>query len=69
MAERGVRQAIENAAQDLRGSGGLVRTFIRHPNAANLLMMLMILLGVHHILEAWAVELLPIWLQDLSVSL
>ncbi|MDA4848040.1 efflux RND transporter permease subunit [Hoeflea poritis] len=51
MAERGVRQAIENAAEDLRGSGGLVRTFIRHPNAANLLMMLMILLGVFSILQ------------------
>ena len=51
MADKGVRQAIEHAAEDLRGSGGLVRTFIRHPNAANLLMMLMILLGVFSILE------------------
>ncbi|MCY6382544.1 efflux RND transporter permease subunit [Hoeflea prorocentri] len=51
MAERGVRQAIDDAAHELRGSGGLVRTFIRHPNAANLLMMLMILLGVFAILK------------------
>ena len=51
MAERGVRQTIENAAEGLSGSGGLVRTFIRHPNAANLLMMLMILIGVFSILQ------------------
>ncbi|MCP4316634.1 MAG: efflux RND transporter permease subunit [Hyphomicrobiales bacterium] len=51
MAERGVRQAIESAADDVAGPGGLVRTFIRHPNAANLLMMLMILIGVFSILK------------------
>ncbi|WP_136659879.1 efflux RND transporter permease subunit [Nitratireductor sp. XY-223] len=51
MAERGVRQAIEHAAEDLRGTGGLVRTFIRHANAANLLMMLMILIGVFSVMR------------------
>lgn len=30
---------------------------------------LMILFKVHHIIEAWAVNALPIWLQDLSVAL
>ncbi len=30
---------------------------------------LMILLGIHHIIEAWAVDALPLWLQDLSVAL
>lgn len=29
----------------------------------------MIMLGVHHMIEAWAVQNLPYWLQDLSVSL
>lgn len=29
----------------------------------------MILLRVHHFIEAWAVQNLPIWLQDLSVAL
>lgn len=29
----------------------------------------MILSGVHHVIEGWAVENLPIWLQDLSVSI
>ena len=29
----------------------------------------MILLRVHHIIEAWAVRSLPIWFQDLSVAL
>lgn len=29
----------------------------------------MILLGVHHIIEAWAVRNLPLWFQDLSVAL
>ena len=29
----------------------------------------MILLGVHHMIEAWAVQNLPYWLQDLAVSL
>ena len=33
------------------GPGDLVRTFIRHPNAANLLMILMILIGVFSILK------------------
>ncbi len=28
-----------------------------------------LLLGLHHVIEAWAVRLLPIWLQDLSVAL
>ncbi len=51
MAERGVRRVIEEAAGTIGGSGGLVRTFIRHPNAANLLMMLMILIGVFAILK------------------
>ncbi|MEX3006852.1 efflux RND transporter permease subunit [Hoeflea sp. TYP-13] len=51
MAERGVRQVIEDAAGDMGGPGFLVRTFIRHPNAANLLMMLMILIGVFSILK------------------
>ena len=30
---------------------------------------LMILFRLHHVIEAWAVGVLPIWLQDLSVSL
>jgi hypothetical protein len=30
---------------------------------------LMILFKFHHVLEAWAVQALPIWLQDLSVAL
>ncbi|MEM9104078.1 MAG: efflux RND transporter permease subunit [Pseudomonadota bacterium] len=51
MAEGGVRRTIEDAADDIRAPGGLVRTFIRHPNAANLLMMLMILIGVFSILK------------------
>ncbi len=46
-----VRKVIEDAAGEIRGSGGLVRTFIRHPNAANLLMMLMILIGVFSMLK------------------
>lgn len=29
----------------------------------------MILFRVHHLVEAWAVRALPVWLQDLSVSL
>lgn len=51
MADSGVRRVMENAAGTIGGSGGLVRTFIRHPNAANLLMMLMILMGVFSILK------------------
>jgi len=26
-------------------------------------------MGLHHVIEAWLVQVLPIWLQDLSVSL
>ena len=51
MAEGGVRRAVQGTAETLRASGGLVRTFIRHPNAANLLMMLMILIGVFAIMR------------------
>jgi len=51
MAEGGVRRAVEGAAETLHASGGLVRTFIRHPNAANLLMMLMILIGIFAIMR------------------
>ncbi len=29
----------------------------------------MILLGLHHLIEAWAIHNLPLWFQDLSVSL
>jgi len=30
---------------------------------------LAILFGLHHVIEAWLVQVLPIWLQDLSVAL
>jgi cytochrome c biogenesis protein CcdA len=30
---------------------------------------LSILFGLHHVVEAWALDVMPIWLQDLSVSL
>ncbi len=30
---------------------------------------LVILLGLHKVVEGWAIQLLPVWLQDLSVSL
>ena len=30
---------------------------------------LMILFGVHHMIDAWAIEHLPYWFQDLSVAL
>ena len=30
---------------------------------------LMILLQIHHVIEAWAVQVLPFWFQDLSVAL
>ncbi len=30
---------------------------------------LAILFGLHHIIEAWLIQVLPIWLQDLSVAL
>ena len=41
----------QEKAESSGGPGLLVRTFIRHPNAANLLMMLMILIGVFSILK------------------
>lgn len=30
---------------------------------------LSILFGLHHVLEGWALDVMPVWLQDLSVSL
>ena len=30
---------------------------------------LMLALKFHHVIEAWALDAMPIWLQDLSVAL
>jgi len=30
---------------------------------------LMLFFKLHHVVEAWALEIMPIWLQDLSVAL
>lgn len=45
MARRPLRQSMAETATAMRGRG-LLSTFIRHPNAANMLMMLMVLFGV-----------------------
>lgn len=62
----GAQNTIRGRAAALRGLAERSKPIM---GALFLGVGLMILLGVHHILEAWAVELLPIWLQDLSVSL
>ncbi len=62
----GAQSAIRSRAQSLRGLAQKAKP------AMGLIFIavgLMILLGVHHMIEAWAVRVLPYWLQDLSIAL
>ncbi len=60
----GAQSAIRNRAQALRGLAQRSRPVM---GAVFVAVGLMILSGVHHVIEAWAVRVLPYWFQDLSV--
>ncbi|KIC50042.1 cytochrome c biogenesis CcdA family protein [Tateyamaria sp. ANG-S1] len=62
----GAREAIRARAQSLRGLAERSKPIL---GVTFMAVGLMLLLGVHHIIEAWAIQVLPIWLQDLSVAL
>lgn len=62
----GAREAIRSRAQSLRGLAERSKPIL---GATFVAVGLMLLFRVHHIIEAWAIEVMPVWLLDLSVSL
>ena len=62
----GAREAIRKRANALRGLAERSKPIL---GAAFLAVGTMLLLNVHHMVEAWALQVMPIWLQDLSVAL
>jgi cytochrome c biogenesis protein CcdA len=62
----GAREAIRARAQSLRGLAERSKPILGVTFVA---VGLMLIFGVHHIIEAWALDVMPIWLQDLSVAL
>ena len=62
----GAREAIRARAQTLRGLAERSKPIL---GAMFIAVGLMILFQINHLIEAWALEVLPIWLQDLSVAL
>lgn len=62
----GAREAIRKRANNLRAIAERSKPIM---GGVFIAVGLMIMLGVHHMIEAWAVRNLPYWLQDLSVSL
>ncbi len=62
----GAREAIRKRANSLRAIAERSKPIM---GGVFIAVGIMIMLGVHHVIEAWAVRNLPYWLQDLSVSL
>lgn len=62
----GAREAIRKRAQALRGLAERSKPIL---GVTFIAVGLMLLLGVHHMIEAWALTVMPVWLQDLSVAL
>ncbi|MEO0764462.1 MAG: cytochrome c biogenesis CcdA family protein, partial [Pseudomonadota bacterium] len=62
----GAREAIRTRAQALRGIAERSKPIL---GVTFIAVGLMLFFQVHHIIEAWALEVVPIWLQDLSVAL
>lgn len=62
----GAQSAIRNRAQTLRGLAQKSKPIM---GIVFIAVGIMILTGVHHMVEAWAVRTLPYWFQDLSVSI
>lgn len=60
------REAIRKRANSLRAIAERSKPIM---GGVFIAVGVMIMLGVHHMIEAWAVRNLPYWLQDLSVSL
>lgn len=62
----GARGTIRARAQSLRGLAERSKPIIGFTFLA---VGLMLFFGVHHSIEGWALDVMPIWLQDLSVAL
>ncbi len=62
----GAREAIRTRAQSLRGIAERSKPIL---GITFIAVGLMLFFQIHHIIEAWALEVMPIWLQDLSVAL
>lgn len=62
----GAREAIRRRAQALRGLAERSKPIL---GATFIAVGLMLFFGAHHVIEGWALDVMPIWLQDLSVSL
>lgn len=62
----GAREAIQKRAQALRGLAARSKPII---GATFLVVGTMLFFQVHHVIEGWFLDVMPIWLQDLSVAL
>ena len=62
----GTREAIRSRQSWLQPLAERSKTIM---GIVLLVVGLAILFGLHHIIEAWLIRVLPIWLQDLSVAL
>ena len=62
----GAREAIQKRAQALRGLAARSKPII---GATFIVVGAMLFLQVHHVIEGWLLDVMPIWLQDLSVSI
>ena len=61
----GAREAIRGRAQALRGLAERSKPIL---GVTFITVGLMLYFNLHHIIEAWALDVMPIWLQDLSVA-
>lgn len=62
----GARETIRARAESLRGLAERAKPIIGFTFIA---VGLMLFFGLHHYVEGWALDVMPIWLQDLSVAL
>ena len=62
----GAQTALRRRANALRGLAERSKPLM---GALFIGVGVMLLLGVHHIIEAWAIDVMPTWLLDLSVSI
>lgn len=62
----GAREAIRSRAQALRGLAERSKPII---GATFIVVGAMLFFQFHHVIEGWLLDIMPIWLQDLSVTL
>lgn len=62
----GAREALRNRAQSLRGLAMRAKPIL---GVAFVTVGMALYFQINHVIEAWALDVMPIWLQDLSVAL